>query len=83
MIRFHTPFDGKRFVGDKKRRIYHDSVFEVVMPRSRGCSIDGLLPEDVQTFDADSAVGALEQGFSPCPCCLQAERSKEGIDAGR
>jgi len=70
VIRFQTPFDGKRFIGDKKRHIFHDSIFEVVLPGSKGCSIDDLPLADVQTFDPDSAARALERGFSPCPCCL-------------
>ena len=74
MIRFHTPFDGKRFIGDKKRMIFHDSRYESGPARLGGCQIEHIAPEDVRTFDPDSPAEAIEQGFAPCPECLWIEQ---------
>ena len=74
MIRFHTPFDGKRLVGDKGKMIFHDSHYESGPTPSGGCRIDRIRPEDVASFDPDSVSTAFEQGFAPCPMCLRIER---------
>jgi hypothetical protein len=73
MIRFHAPFDGKRLIGDKKNKIFHDALYEAGPAKSNCCQIADLPPEDVQTFDPDSPVGAIEQGFAPCPTCFRTE----------
>jgi len=70
MIRYHTPFDGKRFIGDKKRMIFHDSFFESGPARVGGCQIDHIAREDVRIFDPDSISTAIEEGFEPCRTCL-------------
>jgi len=74
MVRFHTPFNGKRFIGDKKRMIFHDSFYEAISAKRDGCQIDELAPEDVLTFNPDSPAKAIEQGLAPCPECLWIER---------
>jgi hypothetical protein len=73
MIRFHSPFDGKRLIGDKKKMIFHDSQYESMPGRTGGCQIDRIAHEDVLKFDTDSPAEALLQGFSPCLECLWTE----------
>lgn len=73
MIRFHSPFDGKRFIGDKRKMIFHDSQYESRPGRTGGCQIDRIAREDVVKFETDSPAEALLQGFSPCLECLGTE----------
>jgi hypothetical protein len=73
MIRFHTPFDGKRYVGDKGKMTFHDSYYESRHNPHGGCQIDRIPPEDVVTFKPDSPAAAIEQGFAPCQECLWIE----------
>jgi len=70
MIRFHSPFDGKRLIGDRKKMIFHDSQYESMPGRTGGCQIDRIAREDVVKFETDSPAEALLQGFSPCLECL-------------
>jgi hypothetical protein len=46
MLRFHTPFDGKRFIGDRKKMVFHDSLHESTPGREGGCQIDRIASED-------------------------------------
>ena len=65
------PFSGvKRFVGDKKRKIVHDLLFEARSARVRSCGLDELKANDARTFDPDTLNEAEKQGFAPCPVCL-------------
>jgi hypothetical protein len=73
MIRFHTPFDGKRFIGDKKKMVFHDSLHESIQDKAGGCQIDRIAPEQVVTFDPDSPAEAILQGLAPCLECLWIE----------
>jgi hypothetical protein len=75
MIRFHTPFDGKRFIGDKKKMIFHDSLHESIQDKAGGCQIDRIAPEEVVAFCPDSLAEAIMQGFAPCLECLWTESS--------
>ncbi len=70
MLRFHSPFDGKRFIGDKKKMVFHDSQHESFPGNIGGCQIDRIAPEDVVAFDPDSPAEAIIQGFAPCMECL-------------
>ena len=71
MIRYHAPFDGKRFIGDKSKMIFHDSCYESGPARVGGCRIDHIATKDVKTFDPDGISTAIEEGFAPCPECLR------------
>jgi hypothetical protein len=73
MIRYHSPFDGKRFIGDKKRMAFHDSLYESAPGRAGGCRIDRIARDDVVKFDPDSAAEAILRGFAPCLECLSTE----------
>jgi hypothetical protein len=75
MIRFHSPFDGKRFIGDKKKMVFHDSQHESMPGRVGGCQIDRIAREDVVKFDPDSPAEAILQGFRPCLECLWTEEA--------
>jgi hypothetical protein len=74
MIRLHTPFNGKRLVGDKGKMIFHDSLYESWPAPREGCQIDRIRLEDVVTFDPDNVITAIKRGFAPCPKCLWIER---------
>jgi hypothetical protein len=74
MIRAHAPFYGKRFIGDKKKKIVHDTLFEADLIRLKACHIDELISDDIQTFGPDSLAEAKSQDFAPCPVCLWTER---------
>ena len=73
MIRFHSPFNGKRFIGDKKKMVFHDSQYESIPAAAGSCQIDRIAPEDVVLFDPDSPAEAIMQGFAPCLECLWTE----------
>ena len=73
MLRFHTPFDGKRFIGDKKKMVFHDSQYEAIPAAAGTCQIDRIAPENVVLFDPDSPAEAIMQGFTPCLECLWTE----------
>lgn len=75
MFRYHSPFDGKRFIGDKKRMVFHDSLHESAPRRAGGCQIDQIAREDVFLFHPDSQAEAILQGFTPCLECLSAEEN--------
>lgn len=71
MIRFHTPFDGKRFIGDKKRKIFHDSFHEAgPLFKWGGCQIERIALVDVATFNLDTPAEAIGQGYVPCQECM-------------
>ena len=70
MVRFHSPSDGKRFIGDKKTKVFHNSFFKARTDGTGSCRIDDLLPENIQEFDPDSPSEAIVRGFTPCPKCL-------------
>jgi hypothetical protein len=67
---------GKRFVGDKKTKVFHDSYFEADAGGADSCGIADLPPECIQTFDPDTPLEAILKGFAPCAKCLWAKRSR-------
>lgn len=73
MTRFHSPFDGKRFIGDNRLKIFHDSVYEAPLMISGGCGIDRIPAEEVRIFSPDTAGEAKRRGFVPCPHCRHGE----------
>ena len=75
MRRFHSPFNGKRFIGDKAKKIFHDLFYESFAAEPDGCRIDDILPKDVRTFKSDSIIEAMEKGFAHCPRCLLIEQA--------
>jgi hypothetical protein len=74
MLRFHTPFDGKRFVGDNRLKIFHDSIYETALIAPGGCRIDQIPAEEVRTFEPDTPGRAAQRGFVQCPCCLHIQK---------
>jgi hypothetical protein len=70
MQRSHSLFNGKRFIGDKIVKVFHDSFFGSQPEDTDGCQINDLPPEDIQTFDPDTPLEAILKGFAPCPKCL-------------
>jgi hypothetical protein len=78
MMRFHSPFDGKRFIGDRKKMIFHDSHHESIPGLVGGCQIDRIAWEDVVKFDPDSPAEAILRGFAPCLECLWTEEGSRG-----
>jgi hypothetical protein len=73
MLRFHSPFDGKRYIGDNQTGIFHDLLYEATPTSSEGCRIDHIPPEEVRTFESDTVNEALLRGYVCCPCCLRKE----------
>ena len=73
MLRFHSPFDGKRFIGDSKLKIFHDSLKEAPTIGANGCRIDEISAAEVRTFEPDAAFEAWSRGFVQCPYCRHAE----------
>jgi hypothetical protein len=71
MLRFHSPFDGKRFIGDDRLKIFHDSMNETGPIRFGGCGIDRIPAGEVRTFDPDSSSEAWRAGFVQCPHCKE------------
>jgi hypothetical protein len=51
VLRFHSPFDRKRLIGDKKKMAFHDSLYESMPGKIGGCEIDRIPREDVVIFD--------------------------------
>jgi hypothetical protein len=43
MLRFHSPFEGKRLTGDRKKMIFHDSHYESRPGPLSGCQIDRII----------------------------------------
>jgi len=74
MFRFHAPFDGRRFIGDNRLKIFHDCLNEPAPSRLKGCGIDRIPPEEVRIFDPDSSSEAWRHGFVQCPCCRPAAK---------
>jgi len=74
MLRFHSPFDGRRFIGDNRLKIFHDSVYEAPVRASSGCGIDRIPAEEIRIFAPDTAGEAKKRGFVPCPCCGHIDR---------
>jgi hypothetical protein len=73
MLRYHAPFDGKRYVGDNRLKIFHDSIYETA---PGGCRIDHIPAEEVRTFEPDTVGGAARRGFVPCPCCRRIDKDR-------
>jgi hypothetical protein len=74
MIRFHAPFDGKRYIGDNRLKIFHDSLFEPSPYVSGGCAIERIPAEEIRTFDPDTIGEAWRRGFVQCCYCRQGEK---------
>ena len=74
MLRFHAPFDGKRYIGDNRLKIFHDSLYETSSFVSSGCAIERIPPEEVRTFTPDTSGEAWRRGFVHCPFCLPDEK---------
>ena len=75
VLRFHSPFDGKRFIGDYRLRIFHDSRHEDCSDDRESCRLDHIPVEEIRTFNPDTAAEAWRRGFVQCPYCRAAEQS--------
>jgi hypothetical protein len=74
MIRFHAPFDGKRYIGDNRLKIFHDCLYETSQYVSGGCAIERIPVEEVRTFEPDTLGEAWRRGFVHCPHCRHDEK---------
>jgi hypothetical protein len=74
LTRFHFPFNGKRFIGDNRLKIFHDCVYEAPFPRMNSCRIDYIPAEEVRTFEPDKSSEAWRRGFVQCPYCRHEEK---------
>ena len=68
MLRVHSPFYGKRFIGDTSKNIVHDLLFE--KKHTGDCLIDEIKTIHIKTFSPDKLEQAQEEGFKPCERCL-------------
>ena len=66
--RRELPFDGRRYVGDKRTRIVHDLDRESCS--ARGCHVSDIMSADVVTFEPDTLREAYRRGFDFCPSCI-------------
>jgi hypothetical protein len=66
--RSEPPFDGRRYVGDKRHRLVHDLDREA--RDVRGCRISDIEFPDVETFEPDTLREAYRRGFDFCPSCI-------------
>lgn len=66
--RSEPPFDGRRYVGDKRQQIVHDLDREACS--IRGCRITNIQSADVVTFEPDTLREAYRRGFDFCPSCI-------------
>ena len=66
--RNEPPFDGRRYVGDKRQRLVHDLDHEA--RDVRGCRISDIGLADVVTFEPDTLREAYRRGFDYCPCFI-------------
>ena len=58
--------DLKRYVGDKDKRIVHDSDHE----KGSDCRIDGIVAtNNAVIFTPDTFEQAMKDGYSACPYC--------------
>lgn len=76
MFRFHAPFDGKRFIGDNRLKIFHDCLYETSPLVRSGCAIERIPAEEIRTFEPDTIREARRRGFVPCSYCHQEEKSR-------
>jgi hypothetical protein len=67
MRRHRPPYEGRRFIGDKRFKVVHDLDAEA--REVCGCSIDVIPLGDVVTFEPDELWEARRMGFDPCPHC--------------
>lgn len=75
MLRFHPPFEGKRFIGDNRLRVFHDSVHEDCSEDPKSCRVEQIPWEEIRTFSPDTAAEARRRGFVQCPYCRGEEKS--------
>jgi hypothetical protein len=60
---------GIRFLGDSKRMLFHDLLYEE--EGTDGCGIDLILEEGHAVgFFPDKREQARMEGFEPCPKCM-------------
>ena len=62
------PFNGHRYVGDRRTMLVHDLDHED--PDVRGCGITGLTPDSIEVFEPDTLKQAYRQGYEFCPSCI-------------
>lgn len=67
--RYQSPFNGKRFIGNKNDNKVHDLDNEDTDPNA--CQIDEIKDEHVVTFSPDELGEAIDQGFTKCSYCLK------------
>jgi hypothetical protein len=65
MVRAHSPFYGRRFVGDTGKNLVHDLLFE-----KAGCAIERIDHNCLRTFNPDTQDQARSENYKPCKYCL-------------
>lgn len=65
MRRFHWPFNGRRYIGNKNTMEVHDLDNEQI-----ACQIDDIDPQYIVTFGPDSLETAHDEGFDNCVHCI-------------
>lgn len=63
--RQRSPFNGKRFIGNKNNNEVHDLDKE-----KAACQIDEIKTDHIKTFIPDTHSQAKNEGFDNCAKCL-------------
>lgn len=69
MRRYRSPFNGKRYIGNKNTMEVHDLDNE-----KAACQIDEIKTEHIVTFTPDTLSTAHSQGFDNCAHCIGGSR---------
>jgi len=65
MRRHHSPFNGKKYIGNTSTHEVHDLDNEEI-----GCRINLIKDEHVKTFMPDSKSKAKRENFHSCMHCM-------------
>lgn len=80
MIRAHSPFNGRRIIGDTSKNIVHDLLSEQTgKVTTKSCGIDEIKTKYIVKFDPDEVDTAIKKGFKPCPICLWTHYSTPSV----
>ena len=63
--RYRSPFNAKRYIGNKRKNEVHDLDYE-----NRNCQIDEIKTKHIVTFVPDSLEQVHLQGFNNCDYCI-------------
>ncbi len=63
-----APFNGHRYIGDKRQKVVHDLDHED--KDVRGCRISDIAAENIVTFEPDTLHEAYRHGYEFCRACI-------------